>query len=81
VQQEERPWQSDRHPPQLSVDPEVVHTPAALHVSPDAQVPQLPPQPSDPHLRPLQLAEQEVHCVSLEPQEKSPSTRESLTSE
>ncbi len=39
------------------------HWPLALHDVPAPQVPQVPPQPSLPHARPLQLGVQEVEQV------------------
>jgi len=56
VTQESQP--DFRRPPvehSLCVQVEVVHVPAALHVCPEAQVPQVPPQPSGPQVLP-------VHC-------------------
>src|SRR5438270_45631 len=45
-------------PPPVPPPVPPVHTPAALQVSPDAQLPQLPPQPSLPQFLPPQLGVQ-----------------------
>ncbi len=56
VQQPEMPRQDERQEPQLSPPPPPLEqVPFALQVVPDGHVPQVPPQPLDPQVRPVHL--------------------------
>ena len=74
MQHEVSPEQVARQAEQVSPEPSDTHRPALLQICPLEQVPQDPPQPSEPHWRPSQLGSQVTHGLSQESSRRTSSS-------